>query len=528
MKQAIAFLKSFRAKVTLALVLSMLFIGAMSNFLIYEYSLKAQFEQLRSKLVIMAKAATLQIEADTVIGVPLTKDGTLSPQYGVLTERLSRFNDIEPAIAYAYILTKTGRQGLLKFVIDVRSKSAPENRPPAYPGEEYDASRFPELLNGFNGPSADRKLAADEWGMSLSGYAPILDKDGKSIAMLGIDVNANDVYNIQKEVRRRAQFVMLIGLALSLALGMLISGRIAGPIRKLAEGTRHLARGELDYKIDVKGSTEIMELARSMNRMSADLKSHIEVLKRTTAERERLMRELEIARGIQQSFLPQALPYLKGLDMAVFCIPASIVGGDFYDFIPLEHGKWGLVVADVSGRGIPAALFMALSRTIFNITAKERCPVHEIVGKANRLITENNKANMFVTLFYAVLDEERSTLTYANAGHNPSLLIREGREDIHLLMAQGIPLGMFSDNEMTSEEIKLKKGDIIVLYTDGIVEAINFGHEQFGIERLSEVVKTNCDLPSGKILEKVRDALNGFVGNEPQFDDMTMMVLKVV
>jgi serine phosphatase RsbU (regulator of sigma subunit) len=528
MNRILSFFRSFQAKITLALVLSMFFIIVTSNFLIYEYSFRAQFQGLRSKLMVIAKAATLQMDSNAIRGVPLVGDGVNSPAYKALSRSLSKFMSVSPSITYTYVLAKTDKDGVFKFIVDVRSKAAKGDVAAALPGDEYDARNLPELIKALKAPSADTKLVTDKWGVSLSGYAPVTDADGDTIAILGIDVEANDVYRIQREVYRRVVIVLLIGVTLSLILGFAVSAMMAGPIKKLVEGTRQLSRGELDYKVEEKGGTEIEELAASFNKMSKDIKQHIEEMKRTTADRERLMRELEIARGIQQSFLPQALPYLKGFEVAAFNIPASVVGGDFYDFIPLEHGNWGLVVADVSGRGIPAAIFMALSRTLFNVTAKEKCSVSEVVEKANKVILENNKANMFVTLFYAVLDETKRTINYASAGHNPSLLMKEGEDSVHLLKAQGIPLGMFADNKMTSVEIKMSKGDVVVIYTDGISEAINFDREQFEVDRLAQVIRENRHLSAGVMLEKTSAAIKEFVGLEPQFDDMTLMILKAL
>jgi HD-GYP domain-containing protein (c-di-GMP phosphodiesterase class II) len=165
-------------------------------------------------------------------------------------------------------MTKTEEKGIWQFIVD---PTPLDEEDASYPGDKYNVARFPEMLKGFDNPSADKKLEVDEWGVTLSGYAPIRDKKGKAAAMLGVDVTADDVYLTQREVHKRAVFVLVLGIIFSLSLGMLISNRIADPIRKLAEGTRRIAKGDLQYQVEVKGRNEISELAHSFNEMAGSL-----------------------------------------------------------------------------------------------------------------------------------------------------------------------------------------------------------------------------------------------------------------
>ncbi|MBM3250458.1 MAG: PP2C family protein-serine/threonine phosphatase, partial [Candidatus Omnitrophica bacterium] len=236
----------------------------------------------------------------------------------------------------------------------------------------------------------------------------------------------------------------------------------------------------------------------------------------------------EIARGIQQSFLPAACPEIEGFEIAAVNLPARMVGGDFYDFIPIEKDKWGLVIADVSGKGVPAALFMALSRTLVRASASVTLSPDQALNRANDLILQDAKTNMFVTLFYAVLDAKMRTLKYANAGHNPALHVRGGASDIVLLKAQTMPLGIMSDIRARTEEIALQKGDVILLYTDGVTEAVNENKAWFDMERLETLTRNNRHLSAQVIIRKVQDEVADFVGNQPQFDDITLMVIKAV
>ena len=309
-------------------------------------------------------------------------------------------------------------------------------------------------------------------------------------------------------------------------LSFLLSRIITNPIVALKKGSEAIGRGNLDYKVEVKTGDELEDFANSFNKMASDLKEYMEELRRTTAEKERMSKELEIAKGIQQSFLPESTPEIEGIDLAAVNLPATEVGGDFYDFIPIAKDKWGLAIADVSGKGVPAALFMALSRTLIRASTARKPTVANAIRQANELIFEDSKSSMFVTLFYAIVDSKKMNLTYVNAGHNPPLLLRETSGEIILLKAKGIALGVIEDVELQEVEIGLRSGDIIVLYTDGVTEAINEKEEQFGQERLISVIRDNHTLPAQDIIARVQNEIMTFAGKQPQFDDITLMVLK--
>jgi sigma-B regulation protein RsbU (phosphoserine phosphatase) len=256
--------------------------------------------------------------------------------------------------------------------------------------------------------------------------------------------------------------------------------------------------------------------------------------RKTTEERdkylvelERKKQELKIAFDIQQSFLPESTPKIEGFELSALSRPAREVGGDFYDFIPITKDKLGLVIADVSGKGIPAALFMALSRTLIHATTMGNLTVANSIGQANKLIFADAKSGVFVTLFYAVLDSKQMILRYVNAGHNPPILLRGASNDIVLLKARGIALGVIEDVEFQEAEIKLAQGDQVIFYTDGITEAINEKEEQFSQERLFNIIKENYALSAQDLMKKIENEVNIFVKDQPQFDDITLMILKV-
>ncbi|MDD5594948.1 MAG: HD domain-containing protein [Candidatus Omnitrophica bacterium] len=265
--------KSFQFKVTLALVASMLFIGGMSNFLIYKFSLDSQFNQLRDKIKMVARTAALMVDVDLLEKIPLSHEGANTEQYKLILEKLRRIKKANRPIRFIYTLAKTDQESVLQFVVDADPLiiGRGRNNLSSLPGDRYDASRFPEMLKGFEGPAADTKLEVDQWGFTLSGYAPILNAQGKPIAILGVDIAAPDVFKLQNEILKRALFVLIIGIFFSIFLGIVFSRRITKPIERIVAGTRHIAAGDLSYQVEISGNDEVSELGKNFNRMARSL-----------------------------------------------------------------------------------------------------------------------------------------------------------------------------------------------------------------------------------------------------------------
>jgi sigma-B regulation protein RsbU (phosphoserine phosphatase) len=331
----------------------------------------------------------------------------------------------------------------------------------------------------------------------------------------------------QQETMKTFFIVTFLGvLGIVCLLTFFFSRLLTRPLLELQKGSQAIGQGDLDYKVVVSSRDEFGALARSFNAMAADLKEYISTLRRTTAERERMLRELEIAKGIQQSFLPDCAPELTGFDLEGYNLPAAEVGGDFYDFIPVGDENWGLVIADVAGKGVPAALFMALSRTLIRASASGIQDPSESIIDANRHICLDSKASMFVTLFYAILDTRKHSLTFINAGHNPPFILGKEGSSITLLKAEGIALGVIDDIDLESVEVQLKPGDVVVLYTDGVTEATNDINEEYGVERLTNLATRLKEKPAKEIIEAIVEDVTAFALGRPQFDDITIMVLK--
>lgn len=243
------------------------------------------------------------------------------------------------------------------------------------------------------------------------------------------------------------------------------------------------------------------------------------------AERDRLEQELDVARGIQASLIPDGNPKIPGCSVASYWLAARQVSGDFYDFIPLRDGSWGIVVADVADKGIPAALFMALCRTILRAVAISRVDPAEALIRANEIINQDTQSDLFVTIFYAIWDPEKQCICFANAGHNPPLLLRRDGS-AQLLTAHGMALGVVPEITMKSHTIKFLPGDTLLLYTDGVTEAMNEDFDEFGIGRLEQAVLKNRQRPAKLIARSITKAIRTHAGDTPQFDDITLVVVK--
>lgn len=251
-------------------------------------------------------------------------------------------------------------------------------------------------------------------------------------------------------------------------------------------------------------------------------------------QRERIEEELAVARTIQMSMLPAKPPRLPGWEFATHFEAAHKVGGDFYDFFPLpgEPGRWGVVIADVTDKGVPAALFMALSRTtIRNIALRGRSPA-EVLSWANRYIQEDSESDMFLSAFYAELNIEDGRLTYANAGHNPPLIWRSADSQFYRMPATCPLLGVLPEIEVPVITIQVSSGDILILYTDGITEAMNTDNGEFGRGRLEETVRQLMAAQPAVGAEDIRtaiaDEVRRFAGSMVQYDDMTLLIIKRV
>ena len=251
-------------------------------------------------------------------------------------------------------------------------------------------------------------------------------------------------------------------------------------------------------------------------------------LQQKELNQQRMLEELSVAQQIQLSLLPNELPDVPRWDFAAFYRPARQVGGDFYDFfdLPGKSSEWGIIIADVADKGVPSALYMALSRTVIRTTAMTgRSPASSLM-RASDLIQKDSQSDLFLSAVYAKLDTDTGRLIFCNAGHNPAMLRRADTGIFEQLTTDGIILGAFEGIELEERRMDMNPGDLLVFYTDGVTEAINPDEQEFGVPRLRQVLSALADATAQEILEGVVNAVDAFAQDAPPFDDLTLVIVR--
>jgi len=372
----------------------------------------------------------------------------------------------------------------------------------------------------------------DEQGEWFSYLTPIINAEGKVINVLELyrpteEMDRADQRATAKILERTGETVLV-----AILLVLIFSYIFTRPLRKLIQGIKVVSKGDFDHKIIVRSRDEISRLAGAFNQMILDLKKYTHDLALTTAEKERIETELHLARDVQQRLLPTVFPpYPAAPSVEIFArmVPAREVGGDYYDFFMVDRDHIGVVVADVSGKGMAAGLFMMEIRTLLRSNAWNNLSAADAIARTNRIIASDNPSVLFVTVFYLIFNLKTGKATYCNAGHNPPILIR--KNDIGLLTTEagagkGMAVGVVEDAEYTDAGLILDKGDSLVIYTDGATEAFNLEQKMFGEERLIQCIRDNSSLPNRDIWDKIFQAVSGFQAGREQFDDITILFLE--
>ena len=325
--------------------------------------------------------------------------------------------------------------------------------------------------------------------------------------------------------------LIAVGLLIIVAIIVSVSHKITRPLHKLTLALDEIGAGNFDIDLPkINKKDEIGKLTSAFATMKKELKFYIHNLKKTTAQKEKIESELRIAHRIQMSMVPRlfpAFPERPEFDIFASMVPAKSVGGDLYDFFFLDDNKFCFVIGDVSGKGIPAALYMAVCRTMLRGKSSKNLPAHEMMIAVNNELSADNDMAMFITLFICILNVKTGEIDFCNAGHNPPY-IRHNSGSFELLKkVHGAPVGVFENEQYSSGKITLDKGDSIILYTDGVTEAININNEQYTNQRLKNIIMNITDNTSSKdILKTIKDDLESFVGDAEPSDDITIEVLK--
>jgi serine phosphatase RsbU (regulator of sigma subunit) len=339
----------------------------------------------------------------------------------------------------------------------------------------------------------------------------------------------NNLKNVFNGIQQRVLILFVVILLVAILFSLLIfKKQIVKPIENLRNKIRMLGDGDFSIKLKEKGIQEIVDLAKSFNSLGVELGRYIKRLEKEIINRESVEKEIKLARRIQENIIPVLG---REFDNDKFLIkaklePAKNVSGDFYDAFYINDNKVALVVADVSGKGFPAAFFMAIARTtIKNLCLMKADNPASVLRRANERLVENNKTSMFVTAFLGFYEIDTGKLIYANAGHLPPIIFSPEKELDEIKSVNDPPLGCLDDFEYSSFEKVLEIGDVLILFTDGVTEAEQDGNELFGDKRLKGFIKNNSNLKSNKFLDKLFETLFNFQKNIIA-DDITVFLMK--
>ncbi len=365
----------------------------------------------------------------------------------------------------------------------------------------------------------ERKFApAKAYGLSKHLQAALMDfefrsDDAFAFAQMYRDQTPLMIEDAASSGLLRPELIQMFGIRSLLLAPLITRGEIVGALM-VDQGAR--PRRFSAHEIEV-----VMGIA---NQAAVAIESAR--LNQSAEEKKRLDHELRLARQIQKSFLPDACPRVPGYELCSLWQTAREVSGDFYDFVTLHGGRVGMTIADVSDKGMAAAMFMALSRTILRTMAIGKPTARETIERANDLILADAHSDMFVTVFYAILDPQAHRLTYVNAGHNPPLFYHAARKELTTLKEHGLALGVLEGISQKEHEVDIAPGDLILMYTDGVTDAINAQEEEFGEDRLADLVVANAHLSVEGLVDEIKQAVTDFAGEGVRFDDVTMIALK--
>ena len=396
-----------------------------------------------------------------------------------------------------------------------------------------------ELMHAAFAPDAPETILVtnnEEYGYLASAYVAILDSAGTPVALASVDISMD---MINEQIRQFVYLTILISCGVLLVSVIVyyfyIRRILIRPLSTLHRATQELVQHKMDrleeFQLDIRTGDEVEELAHAFQYMTVELADYIRNLAAITAEKERIGAELEVATQIQASMLPcifPAFPERKEFDIYASMTPAKEVGGDFYDFFLVDDNHLAMVIADVSGKGVPAALFMVIAKTLLKNCAQTGASPKQVLERVNNQLCENNDAEMFVTVWLGILDLSTGGLVAANAGHEyPALRRAEGSFEL-VKDKHGFVLAGMEGSRYQEYDLKLEPGDTLFVYTDGVAEATNAHEELYGTDRMLKALNQMGNVEPETLLPGVKADIDAFVGQAPQFDDITMLGLRFI
>jgi len=446
----------------------------------------------------------------------LVLDDLYDPEYRKMTDFISERVDNLPAVAYAQLVNSDG--------VIVSSNNIEQFQ---------DIYEIPDGFETIPSSGRWREVTDPQYGTIMELHYPIRMSAGDESPVVGI---GRVVVGVSEAVltggihdpRTRTTLIFIGIFIIGISLIYFLVTVFVRPIQALTDGVRAIGEGSLQDRIEIDGPEEIGEIARAFN----DITQKFQKAQESVVEQERFHKEMQVAQEIQHSLLPKKVPEISGYDISSLYRAAKEVGGDYYDFVKVNEDTMGVVVGDVSGKGVPGSLVMTMIRTALRMEARGNLSAADVMSRMNEFVTGDMKKGMFVTVFYVILDSKNRIISYASAGHNPMILYRAEKDETFNLNPRGFPVGISLPDDslfrrsIDVEKIKLKKDDMLIIYTDGVTEAMNESREQYGEERLIKIIKECGGIQPKEFIERLREDIDGFTGNNPQNDDITVVAIK--
>ncbi len=357
---------------------------------------------------------------------------------------------------------------------------------------------------------------------SAVGYTPLLNPNTQStIGLISVVVSREYLEKVKATYRIQAILIAILMVILAYIFGYIYAKQFTIPIHNLLKATTTVANGKFDEHIDIISKDEIGQLGKSFNIMAEKLKRML----KEVIEKERMSQELETAWQIQKQLLPSESPLIDDLDIYGISLPATEVGGDYFDYFHLNEKEFGLVIADVAGKGVPASLLMSNLQASLQTLVSAQIPLVDSTEMINRVVCHNSSSDKFITFFYAQVNIETGLMQFVNAGHNPPYIIHKDAS-LERLKIGGTVLGLYESCTYEVGTIQLQVGDLLYCFTDGISEAQGSLGIEYGEERLEKLLIQNRDKTAEDLAAIIQKDISIYIGNAPQYDDITHIVLR--
>ena len=521
-------------KLTLAIIIFGILLGAMISIIGYQEFTSVLEQQYNDSAYEIAEAAAKCLNPDKFEEYLST--GEMDEEYHEIEKRLDDLVDATGTTLIYVAKVDTSDYRTLTYIYDaVNSASGFERYPLGYTAVGVD-EKYVNNVRGIitKGERATEYLYSysEESGAHTTAGIAIYDSKGEIVAILGVEKAMKRLENARNTYVKDVLLGVLAAVCLFLLVySMYLYREVLLPILAVTDEAKRFADSNTpsDRLSTINKNDEIGVLAKAVERMETDIVEYVENLTMVTAEKERIGAELSIATQIQADMLPgifPAFPDKPEFDIYATMNPAKEVGGDFYDFFMVDESHLAIVMADVSGKGVPAALFMVIGKTLIKDHTQPGRDLGEVFTEVNDLLCESNSEGLFITAFEGVLDLVSGEFTFVNAGHEiPFICKKDGSYEPYKIRAGFVLAGM-EGIRYKCGTMQLSPGDRLFQYTDGVTEAMDQDGNLYGMERLREILAQNTALAPMKLLGKIKEDIDAFVGDAPQFDDITMLCLE--